>query len=181
MKKSKMGRISSATRKVVDAKLKLKRAKLQEKFSHYLRSTRLDSNNNELELSQVMLASVLGCAPSLITRLESSYPYPRVYKSVEYLEKFARLQNLSLADFCSILEGSRIEEKSNWHNALFDRLTKLSSFKNLISLQKVLLKYEDDSEGFNNLLKMMFSISKMGTGDLSVVETFIQRLGGNKE
>jgi hypothetical protein len=100
---------------------------------------------------------------------------------VEYLEKFARLQNLSLADFCSILEGSRIEERSNWHNALFDRLTKLSSFKNLISLQKVLLKYEDDSEGFNNLMKMMFSISKMGTGDLSVVETFIQRLGGKKE
>lgn len=151
--------------------LYMKRERLQQRFAHYLRSTRLDYHSNlnkGEELSQYGLANILGVSESLIPKLEGRTPYPRVYNSIEFLEQFAKLQGFSLTEFCSVLEDHKLEEKSAFHSELIRKISLKISIKNQMLLDD-LLNNTDDLRFINEMFRAMLVIINLPERDRAAV------------
>ena len=143
----------------------LRRRQIQFNFSHYLKSTRTDfySDYKTTEMSQRALASFLQVSCSLIPKLESLSPYPRLYNSIEFLEKFAKLQNMPLVDFICLLEGTKIEKRSDFHSKFIEKLFEKISPKDLIVFDELLskLKKIDESCEIIKAMLVLFSLKKV--------------------
>jgi transcriptional regulator with XRE-family HTH domain len=172
------------SRKIEDNKREIEknRRKIQKKFSHYLRSTRFDFGTGRDERSQESLAAKLGCSMSLIPKLESAHPYPRLYKSLEFLEQFAKLQGISTTEFVSLLEETGIDcVKDPWHTSLLKIIHGLS-IKKKISLRSLFESIEEEEEdegieGLDKLVGMVSALRKLPKNDKKTLYYLIEKLG----
>ena len=136
---------------------------IQKRLSHYLKAYRVELDTNQTEITQEALATILGVSASMVAKLESLTPYPRVHAFFEYFKSFADLEGHSVSEFCSILEGSNMSQKSAFHKELADHIATLT-VTNQIALSEAFRK-KPDAKTLNTSLKAAIVLMNASEAD----------------
>lgn len=104
---------------------KINRDIIQKKLSFFLRKYR-EKNN----ISSKEMAYRLGYTPSRYCKIESeTIPYERFINSIQILRTFAELEDMTIHDFISYIDGEfpkkRLETIRTWEGEIVDTFRKL--------------------------------------------------------
>jgi transcriptional regulator with XRE-family HTH domain len=149
--------------------------KIQERFAHYLRSYRLIK-----KITQDDLAKKLGLAGSLIPKLESKHPYPRLISSFLYLKSFADLENIRTNEFVSYLEdGLSVSNQQDWASMLHRVLSKLRS-QNQFEFIETIEKLSENMKKLNELIHAFNALAKLEEDDFVAMTRILKTMEKQK-